>query len=105
MRAAYGKAQGKYARVYFGSILMSVRIKTKDVVKAREALRRAMFKFAGRQKIFVSYKFGFTKYSKKQIRDYGREGRLIPDGTFYRVVGKQGPLSRLPLFKNLRDKE
>ena len=105
MRGAYGKAQGKVARVHFGSILMSVRVKTRDVKNAREALRRAMFKFAGRQKIFVSYKFGFTKYSKRQVRDYGREGRLINDGTFYRVVGKQGPLSRLPLFKNLKDQE
>ena len=101
MRGAYGKAQGKVARVYFGSILLSMRVKDKDVVKAREALRRAMFKIAGRQKIFVSYKFGFTKYSRKQIRDYRNEGRLINDGTFYRVIGKTGPLSRLPLFKNL----
>ena len=50
MRGAYGKAQGKVARVHFGSILMSVRVKQSHVPKAREALRRSMFKIAGRQK-------------------------------------------------------
>ena len=102
MRGAYGKANGKVARVFNGTILMSIRCKNHHTRKAQEALRRAKFKIAGRQKIFVSHKFGFTKYTKKQIRDYAKEGRLIPDGTFYRVVGHKGPLSRLPLFKNLR---
>ena len=32
---------------------------------AVEALRRASAKFAGRQKVHVSNKFGFTKYTKK----------------------------------------
>mmetsp|Transcript_695 Transcript_695/g.811 ORF Transcript_695/g.811 Transcript_695/m.811 type:complete len:227 (+) Transcript_695:36-716(+) len=102
MRGAYGKAQGKVARVNIGDILMSIRCKPADLAEATTALKRAKYKFAGRQKIFQSYKFGFTKYTKDQIKEYGEEGRLIPDGTFYRVVGNKGPLSRLPLFKNLK---
>ena len=70
--------------------------------RAVEAMRRAKFKYPGRQKIFVSYKFGFTKYTKAQIKQFTAEGRLVQDGTFYRVIGNRGPLSRLPLFKNLR---
>jgi large subunit ribosomal protein L10e len=34
---------------------------------AVEALRRASAKFAGRQKVHVSNKFGFTKYTKKDV--------------------------------------
>jgi hypothetical protein len=30
-----------------------------------EALRRSKFKFSGRQKIFVSKKFGFTKWGRE----------------------------------------
>ena len=105
MRGAFGKANGKVARVHIGDILMSIRCKPTHMRKAMEALRRAKFKFPGRQKIFVSYKFGFTKYTKKQITDFREEGRLINDGTFYRVIGNKGPLSRLPLFKNLRHLE
>ncbi|CAI2380293.1 unnamed protein product [Moneuplotes crassus] len=70
MRGAYGKANGKVARVHIGSILMSIRCKTSNVKAATEALRRAKFKYPGRQKIFVSYKYGFTKYTKKQIKEY-----------------------------------
>ena len=103
MRGAFGKANGKVARVKIGSILMSIRTKNANTRKAIEALRRAKFKFPGRQKIFVSHKYGFTKFTKKEITDYSKQGRLIPDGTFYRVIGNKGPLSRLPLFKNLRD--
>ena len=102
MRGAFGKSYGKVARVHIGSILMSIRCKTTHTQKAIEALRRAKFKFPGRQKIFVSYKFGFTKFTKDQIKQFTAEGRLIPDGTFYRVIGNRGPLSRLPLFKNLK---
>ena len=101
MRGAFGKSYGKAARVSIGSILLSIRCKKKDTLTAQEAMRRSKFKFAGRQKIFVSEKYGFTKFTKKEVRDYGREGRLIPDGIWYRVIGQKGPLSRLPLFKNL----
>merc|ERR1719343_1473179 len=105
MRGAFGKSYAKCARVNIGTILMSIRCRKKDLLKAQTALKRAKFKFAGRQKIFISDKFGFTKYTKKEIRDYGNEGKLIDDGIWYRVVGTKGPLSRLPLFRNLDRQE
>merc|ERR1711957_989664 len=64
MRGAFGKALCKSARVSIGQILMSVRVQPDHVKFAQEALRRAKFKFAGRQKIFVSRKYGFTPLTK-----------------------------------------
>merc|ERR1712028_107072 len=51
MRGAYGKPSGVCARVKIGQILISVR--TSDVHKdfCIEAMRRAKFKFPGRQKV------------------------------------------------------
>lgn len=80
---------------------MSIRVRRKDLHKAETALKRAKFKFAGRQKIFVSDKFGFTKFTKNEVKTYENEGRLVKDGIWYKVVGTKGPLSRLPLFRNL----
>merc|ERR1712118_99031 len=64
MRHAYGKPQGVVARVRIKQIMMSVRCKPVHVETAVEALRRAKFKFPGRQKIVISKKWGFTKYDK-----------------------------------------
>merc|ERR1711907_508164 len=64
MRGAFGKALCKSARVGIGQILLSIRTTRERVPQAQEALRRAKFKFPGRQKIFVSRKFGFTKLVK-----------------------------------------
>ena len=46
---------------------MSVRVTTDNVPHAKEALRRAKFKFPGRQKIFVSRKYGFTNLIKSEF--------------------------------------
>merc|ERR1711957_695506 len=48
------------ARVNIGDVLISIRTKMSNIPHAQEALRRAKFKFPGRQKVFVSRKFGFT---------------------------------------------
>merc|ERR1711959_358574 len=49
MRGAFGKALCKSARVAIGQILMSVRVEGEDnIAHAKEALRRAKFKFPGR---------------------------------------------------------
>ena len=57
MRGAFGKALGTCARVAIGQVLLSVRCKDNHGVHAQEALRRAKFKFPGRQKIIVSRKW------------------------------------------------
>ena len=57
MRGAFGKPQGTCARVSIGQVLLSVRCKDGNSQNAQEALRRAKFKFPGRQKIIVSRKW------------------------------------------------
>jgi large subunit ribosomal protein L10e len=64
MRGAFGKPIGKVARVKIGTILYSVRVREADIKKAMEAFRRAKNKFAGRQKIMVSNKWGFTNLTR-----------------------------------------
>merc|ERR1712138_308077 len=80
MRGAYGKPQGLVARVKIGQPLMSVRIKPQHIAHAQEALRRAKFKFPGRQKIYISKKWGFTKWDREVYEDMRASGRLQCDG-------------------------
>lgn len=54
MRGAFGKPFGVCARVGIGQILLSIRCKDGHAAVAEEALRRAKFKFPGRQKIVAS---------------------------------------------------
>lgn len=51
MRGAFGKPQGTVARVHIGQVIMSVRTKAQNKEHVVEALRRAKFKFPGRQKV------------------------------------------------------
>lgn len=55
MRGAFGKPQGTVARVRIGQAIMSVRTKDGNKAHAIEALRRAKFKFPGRQKVAKGY--------------------------------------------------
>ena len=52
MRGAFGKPQGTVARVRIGQPLMSVRARDQHKAEVIEALRRAKFKFPGRQKVW-----------------------------------------------------
>ncbi|CAA6656504.1 unnamed protein product [Spirodela intermedia] len=81
MRGAFGKPQGTCARVDIGQVLMSVRCKDGNGGNAQEALRRAKFKFPGRQKIIVSRKWGFTKYSRTDYLKWKEECRIVPMGS------------------------
>lgn len=51
MRGAFGKPQGTVARVHIGQPIMSVRSADRFKAQTIEALRRAKFKFPGRQKV------------------------------------------------------
>ena len=51
MRGAFGKPQGTVARVNIGQPIMSVRSRDGQKEHVIEALRRAKFKFPGRQKV------------------------------------------------------
>ncbi|GJU76219.1 60S ribosomal protein L10 [Tanacetum coccineum] len=80
MRGAFGKPQGTCARVSIGQVLLSVRCKDANSHNAQEALRRAKFKFPGRQKIIVSRKWGFTKFSRTDYLQWKSENRIMSDG-------------------------
>lgn len=51
MRGAFGKPQGTVARVHIGQPIISIRSKDQHEASIIEALRRAKFKFPGRQKV------------------------------------------------------
>lgn len=51
MRGAFGKPQGLVARVKIGQPIMSIRTHDRNEAAVIEALRRAKFKFPGRQKV------------------------------------------------------
>ena len=99
MRGAFGKALCKCARVSIGQCVLSIRCAGDNVKHAKEALRRSKMKFAGRQKIFVSRNYGFTKLVKADYYRLEKEGKIIPDGVGVKVIGTHGPLKRLPFFQ------
>ena len=95
MRGAFGKSYGTAARVHIGQVLISLRTKEEKISIAAEALRRAKFKFPGRQKVHVSSKFGFTKFKKDDYQKWQGMGRLNPDGIGVQWLSSRGPLHRL----------
>ena len=54
-------------------------------MQAIEALRRAKFKFAGRQKIIESRNWGFTHFQREHYVQWKAQGRLLNCGTHARV--------------------
>lgn len=92
MRHAFGKPLGTVARVNIGQTLLSIRTKENNRPHAMEALRRAKYKFPGRQKLFVSSKWGFTKFSREEYTLMKSEGRVVPDGAYCKVITNKGPL-------------
>merc|ERR1712141_347966 len=92
MRGAFGKPQGLVARVNIGQPLMSVRARDSSKEAIIEALRRAKFKYPGRQKIYVSSKWGFTKWERSQYEPMRQQGILIPDGVNVQYKPHKGPL-------------
>jgi len=98
MRHAYGKALLKAARVNIGDVLISIRTTIDKVPYAQEGLRRAKFKFPGRQTVFVSRKFGFTKIINSDFRRLQKDGKILGDGVNVKVLKTKGPLARLAMW-------
>jgi large subunit ribosomal protein L10e len=73
------------ARVNIGQIILSVRCKESNKAVVLEALRRARYKFPGRQKIIISKKWGFTNVNKEDYLALKSERRVIPDGAYVQV--------------------
>ena len=80
MRHAFGKPNGLVARVRIGQPLISIRTKDDKKEVAIEALRRAKMKFPGRQKIVVSKKWGFTKWTREEYAEMRQSGKLLATG-------------------------
>ncbi|RKP33421.1 60S ribosomal protein L10-A [Dimargaris cristalligena] len=93
MRGAFGKPNGVVARVNIGQVLFSVRTKDSNKAVVIEALRRAKYKFPGRQKIILSKKWGFTKLSREDYIEARQAGQLQPDGCYVKYLNEKGPLS------------
>ena len=98
MRQAYGKSYGKASRVRIGDELVSVRIKKDKMKDVLEALRRGSNKLPGRQKIFVSVNYGFSKYKHHEVAEAIEQEKLISMGTHVKVETEKGPLANTLLF-------
>jgi len=94
MRGAWGKPYGTVARVNIGQILLSIRTKESNSAVVIEGLRRARYKFPGRQKIVVSKKWGFTNVDKEEYLKLKAEKRVIQDGSYVQFVRQRGNLER-----------
>merc|ERR1711966_405681 len=102
MRGAFGKTYGTVARVSIGQILLSVRARDVHKQCVLESLRRAKYKFPGRQRLCVSNNWGFTKLPRERYEALQAEGRHVKDGINVKVLAPKGPLdsralSKLPL--------
>lgn len=67
MRGAFGKPQGTVARVRIGQPIMSVRSSDRYKAQVIEALRRAKFKFPGRQKVRLNIKVPSKQYANESF--------------------------------------
>ena len=77
MRGAWGKPYGTVARVNIGQIILSIRTKDSNAAVVQEALRRARYKFPGRQKIIISRKWGFTNVNREDYLKLKEEKRVL----------------------------
>ena len=92
MRGAFGKGIGKVARVKIGQIIMSMRCKERDHRHALEAMRRAAYKFPGRQRIVAARTHGFSSILRTDYMKLKREGNIQSFGNHMKVLCKHGPL-------------
>ena len=88
MRHAWGKPYDLVARVNIGQVLLSIRTRDQFRPVACEALRRSRYKFAGRQKIIISKKWGFTDMSREEYLEARDSNRVI------KYVTNHGPLEQ-----------
>ncbi|KAK8447697.1 hypothetical protein SEVIR_8G131200v4 [Setaria viridis] len=86
MRGAFGKPTGTCARVGIGQVLLSVRCRDAHAAQAREALRRAKFKFPGRQRIITSGKWYVLSFFSLLMRGGG--ARVVRSQPF--ILMRQG---------------
>jgi large subunit ribosomal protein L10e len=76
---------------------MSIRCRDSNKAVIIEALRRARYKFPGRQKIIVSKKWGFTSLDRPDYEALKRDKQVINDGAYVQFLKPKGKL-----IENLR---
>ena len=94
MRGAFGKPDGVVARVKINQILFSVRARADKEEFVLEALRRAKYKFPGRQRVGASTKWGFTNIHKDDFMRMLDAGEIRPDGMGIQYCKPKGPLPK-----------
>ena len=94
MRGAFGKTYGTVARVEIGQILFSVRARDIHKEQVLEAMRRAKYKFPGRQRVGASTKWGFTNIHKDKFMKMLDAGEIRPDGMGIQYCKPKGPLPK-----------
>jgi large subunit ribosomal protein L10e len=93
MRGAYGKPTGVVSRVDIGQIVASVRAKDVHKKQVIEAMRRASFKFPGRQNVIVSNRWGFTQFTREEFITYYEQKRVKDMGAHIKVKKPKGKLT------------
>merc|ERR1712185_168186 len=93
MRHSYGKPMERAARIAIGQVIVSVRGKDQHRDAIIEALRRAKYKFPGRQKILTSNKWGFTPFDREDYVAGRKDKSLKVAGTHAQYVPEHGPLA------------
>eukprot|EP00286_Rhodomonas_abbreviata_P021403 CAMPEP_0181315618 /NCGR_PEP_ID=MMETSP1101-20121128/15472_1 /TAXON_ID=46948 /ORGANISM="Rhodomonas abbreviata, Strain Caron Lab Isolate" /LENGTH=221 /DNA_ID=CAMNT_0023422839 /DNA_START=43 /DNA_END=708 /DNA_ORIENTATION=+ len=93
MRHSYGKPMEMAARIAIGQIIVSVRSKDSNAAHVIEALRRAKFKFPGRQAIMKSNKWGFTKFDRDVYVRGRKEGWIKHDGVTVKYMSEHGRIT------------
>jgi large subunit ribosomal protein L10e len=94
MRHAYGKPCGRVARVNIGQIIYSIRCKPQHKAVIIESLRRAKYKFPGRQNIVLSNRWGFTEFPHDEYKRLDGQGRLINRGAHVTLKSAKGKLPK-----------
>jgi large subunit ribosomal protein L10e len=92
MRHAYGKPYGTVARTRSGACILECRTPRDGLKHAVEALRRASFKFAGKTRVVVSNKVGFTPYTLPEYQDLASKGEIVECGNHMKRVYRRGPV-------------
>jgi len=92
MRGAFGKPCGMVGRVNIGQIIFSVRTRPQFEKIAVEALRRAKYKFPGRQNVAISNKWGFTSVTHKEYAMLKIQDRLLNRGNHVKIRNGHGPI-------------
>lgn len=70
-----------------------------------EALRRARYKFPGRQKIIVSKKWGFTSLDRADYEALKRDKLVINDGAYVQVSRYAGEISAVLTISSSSQRE